>query len=264
MNDIGGNAVLIAAGGRSILLQLADPAIGHGVADHSDFVARPLDRLNNTLSFVYAISFGSPDEAAAATRRVNHAHVPVESAGSGESPAYSAFSPHLQLWVAATLYDSALTMHELVYGPLGDAESDAFYQDYRKIGAALQVPEGLWPSTRADFRVYWAKRLTSLRTDATTRAVAHDLLHSRTGPFWMRAGLPLARLVTAGLLPPPVRDMFDLPWSEARQRRFDRVIGVIRVIYPPLPRRIRHFPKNHYLRALSATTLPPPSVSESR
>jgi uncharacterized protein (DUF2236 family) len=54
MQAIAAEAVLIAAGGRSILLQLADPAIGHGVADHSDFASRPVDRLRGTLTYVYA------------------------------------------------------------------------------------------------------------------------------------------------------------------------------------------------------------------
>jgi len=253
MTDIAGNAVLIAAGGRSILLQLADPAIGHGVADHSDFARRPQDRLNNTLSFVYAIVFGTPAEAAFAARRVNHAHVPVRSEGSPTTPSYSAFSPTLQLWVVATLYDSATAMHELVYGPLDDDLADEFYEAYRKIGAALQVPAELWPADRAAFRVYWDRCLSELTTDATTRAVAHELLHARTGPAWMRAGLPLGRLMTAGLLPAAVRDMFGIQWSAKRQRRFDRLLHIIRVVYPPLPRTIRQWPKNHYLRALRAS-----------
>lgn len=250
VKDIAGNAVLIAAGGRSILLQLANPAIGHGVADHSDFARRPQDRLNNTLSFVYAVVFGTPEEAAAATRRVNDAHVPVHSTGTDTGPAYSAFTPELQLWVAATLYDSAVLMHELVYGPLDDKRADAFYDEYRKLGAALQVPVALWPPDRAAFRVYWNERLALLTTDAATRAVAHELLHTRTAPLWMRVALPLGRLMTTGLLPAPVRDLFDLPWSSARQLRFDRVLRLTRALYPPLPRGIRHWPKNHYLRAL--------------
>lgn len=248
--EIIGNAVLIAAGGRAILLQLANPAIGHGVANHSDFAARPQDRLNHTLSFVYAVVFGTPAEAAAAATRVNHAHVPVTSPGTDAHPAYSAFTPKLQLWVAATLYDSAVRMHELVYGPLAGEAADAFYDEYRKLGAALQVPVALWPSDRASFRLYWDESVAQLTTDAATRGVAHELLHTRTAPFWMRAGLPLGRLLTAGLLPPTVRALFDLPWSSARQARFDRVLGVTRALFPVLPLGVRHWPKNYYLRAL--------------
>jgi len=254
IKDIVGNAILIAAGGRSILLQLANPAIGHGVANHSDFASRPQDRLKNTLSFVYAIAFGTPEDAVIATRRVNHAHIPVQSPGSETTPAYSAYTPQLQLWVAATLYDSAVLMHELVYGPLSDQLADEFYEEYRKLGAALQVPPDLWPESRSAFRGYWDECLQSLSTDAATRAVAHELLHTRTAPLWMRAGLPLGRLMTAGLLPPHVREMFELPWSAKRQRRFDRALRLTRAVYPSLPRGIRHWPKNHYLRTLREST----------
>ena len=255
VQGVAGEGILIAAGGRAILLQLANPAIGHGVADHSHFAARPLDRLNGTLSYVYAIVFGDADLAAAMTARVNHAHGPVHSAGS--TPAYDAFTPELQLWVAATLYESATDLHGRLYGPLDNETADAVYHEYSRLGTALQVPPELWPADRSAFRRYWDEQLAFLETDAATRAVAHDLLHSRTAPLWYRAALPLARLMTAGLLPPAVRARFDLPWSNRHQRRFDRVLGGIRLIYPHLPRRVRHWPKNHYLRALRASTPAP-------
>ena len=60
--------MLIAGGGRAILLQLAYPAVGHGVAAHSDFADRSLDRLQNTLRFVYAVAFGTPAQLAFVTR----------------------------------------------------------------------------------------------------------------------------------------------------------------------------------------------------
>lgn len=256
IRDMAGEAVLIAAGGRSILLQIADPAIGHGVARHSDFTARPLDRLRGTLTYVYAVTYGTPEEAAAATRRVNQAHGPVRGHGDDGSPAYNAFTPELQLWVAATLYDSAITMHELIYGPLDKAVADRVYHDYAELGTALQVPPELWPRDRAAFRVYWNESLTRLRTDATTRGVAMQLLRPRSGPAWLRLGMPLGRLLTVGLLPAEVRPLFDLPWSAAAQRRFDRSMRLIAAVYPVLPRRLRHWPKEHFLRSLRASMEP--------
>ena len=62
LRDIGAEAALLAGGGRAILLQLANPAVGHAVADHSNFTADPLRRLRNTLSYVYALVYGSPDQ----------------------------------------------------------------------------------------------------------------------------------------------------------------------------------------------------------
>jgi len=256
IRDMAGEAVLIAAGGRSILLQIADPAIGHGVARHSDFASRPLDRLRGTLTYVYAVTFGTPEESAAATRTVNRAHRPVHGQGSADIPAYSAFTPELQLWVAATLYDSAVTMHELIYGPPSDAMADRVYQDYAELGTALQVPPGMWPRDRAAFRLYWNERIGQLRTDATTRAIAWQLLRPRSAPVWLRLGMPLGRLLTVGLLPPEVRALFELPWSDAAQRRFNRTVRLIAAVYPALPRRLRHWPKEHYLRSLRASMKP--------
>lgn len=253
MRDIAAEAVLIAAGGRSILLQLADPAIGHGVAAHSDFASRPVDRLRGTLTYVYAIACGTTEEVAAVTRRVNRAHAPVRGHGGEDAPAYNAYTPELQLWVAATLYDSAITLHELINGPLEDAVADQVYQEYAGLGTALQLPGGLWPEDRAAFRLYWRERLALLRTDATTRAVARKMLHPRTGPVWLRLSMPLGRLLTTGLLPVEVRALFELPWSPRAQRRFDRVLRLVVVVYPALPRRLRHWPKDHFLRSLRAS-----------
>ncbi|WP_233191175.1 oxygenase MpaB family protein [Cryobacterium sp. M96] len=250
MRDMAGEAVLIAAGGRSILLQIADPAIGHGIAHHSDFASRPLDRLRGTLTYVYAVMFGTPEEAARARRRVDHAHASVSGLATEARPAYTAFTPELQLWVAATLYDSAMTMRELVYGPLDGATADALYREYAVLGTALQMPAELWPPNRAAFAAYWDRRVGELQTDAATRAVARQLLHPRTGPLWLRLMMPLGRFVTVGLLPCSVRELFDLPWTVGAQRRFDRLIRLTIRVYPRLPRRLRHWPKNHYLRAM--------------
>jgi uncharacterized protein (DUF2236 family) len=257
IRDIAPESVLVLAGGRAILLQLANPAVGHGVARHSDFATRPLNRLHGTLAYVYAVTCGSPQDRAAAVRRVGRAHLPVRAAatphsgppgGAPAAPAYNAFDPALQLWVAATLYESATRMHDLIYGPLDDAEAEAVYRDYGVLGTALQVPPELWPADRAAFAAYWERGSAGLATDATTRAVADQLLHPSSGPLWLRLAMPLARLVTTGLLEPAERALFALPWSAGRQRRFTAVLGLVRLVYPRLPARVRHAPMRHYLR----------------
>jgi uncharacterized protein (DUF2236 family) len=252
MADVAAESALIAAGGRAILLQLANPGVGRGVAEHSDFASRPLDRLLRTLDYVYAVAYGSPAQVDAVVRAVSRAHGPVHSAPHPGGPRYSAFDPRLQLWVAATLYDSAVDMHERVYGPLDDVSAEQIYQDYAVLGTALQVPRELWPADRAAFRDYWSRELGALRTDATTRQVAHALLHPAAAPFWLRAAMPVARLVTSGLLPPSIRAVFGLAWSPARRWAFDALMTVVRVVYPRLPRVLRHLPRDRALRRLSS------------
>lgn len=253
IRDLAPESVLVLAGGRAILLQLANPAVGHGVARHSDFAARPWDRLTGTLSYVYAVTCGTPIDRAAAVRRVSLAHRPVHSARPGSAqathePAYNAFDPQLQLWVAATLYESATRMHDLIYGPLADADAESVYRDYGVLGTALQVPVGLWPADRAAFAEYWDRAVAALGTDETTRSVARQLLYPTTGPIWLRLAMPLARLVTTGLLAPTERALFDLPWSAGRERSYRAVIGVVRWVYPRLPARVRQAPMRRSLR----------------
>jgi uncharacterized protein (DUF2236 family) len=244
LTDLGAEGVLLAGGGRAILLQLANPAVGHAVARHSNFAADPLRRLRNTLTYVYALVFGTPAQVAKVTAMVRRAHEPVRS------DAYDAGDARLQLWVAATLYDTATLLHERIFGPLSDADADSVYREYAVVGTALGMPRELWPADRAAFRAYWNESLAELSVDDEVRAVCRQLLHPKSGPLWLRAVMPLAGLVTAGLLPPELRAAYDLPWSDRRQRRFERFLRVVAFVVPRLPRAVRRWPKDHYLRAL--------------
>ncbi|MEF2976195.1 oxygenase MpaB family protein [Subtercola sp. YIM 133946] len=164
--------------------------------------------------------------------------------------AYDAFEPGAQLWVAATLYQSAITVYEKVFGVLGPDDAEDVYRRYAVLGTALQVPEQSWPATRADFERYWAASVADLVVTDEARRVASDLLHPRTAPAWLRALMPIVRLATAGLLTPELRRAFVLPWSARHQRSFDRLFAATRLLYPHLPARVRHLPRDRYLRAL--------------
>src|SRR4051794_21593903 len=102
VQNFASDGALIVGGGRAILLQVANPVVAAGVARHSSFRDRPIERLRNTLTFAYATVIGSPQQADAVAAMVNRAHGGVAGA----------FDPEHQLWVAATLYDSAVTVHE--------------------------------------------------------------------------------------------------------------------------------------------------------
>ena len=61
-------AVLLAGGGRALLLQVAHPSVAAGVAQHSDYDTDPYGRLFRTLDLVTKITFGrtaTADRAAA-------------------------------------------------------------------------------------------------------------------------------------------------------------------------------------------------------
>ncbi|WP_161972357.1 oxygenase MpaB family protein [Glaciihabitans arcticus] len=240
------NGALIAGGARAILLQVADPVVGAGVAQHSDFAHRPLDRLRNTLTFVYAVVLGTPDEATRVAGYVDRAHQGIPGATD---------PPH-QLWVAATLYDSAIVVHEKLYGPVDtdgtDSLADAILARYAPLATSLQVPLADWPASRAEFDPWFAKLATELEVSDDARQVARDLFHPVVAPPWLRAGLPFVALLTASLLGPDLRAAFALPWSPARERRASVAWAVARVAVRLAPRILREWPSRHYLRRLRA------------
>ena len=248
--DIGAEGVLLAGAGRAILLQIANPAVGHGVAEHSDFIARPLDRFRATVTYVYAVVYGTEDQVAAVRRSVNRAHSAVRRKPDAGSHGYSAFDAQAQLWVVATLYDTAITVYEKIYGQLDNEAADLMYSDYARIGTVLQLPADLWPADRAAFRTYWDASLRTLELDAVSAGVGRDLLYPPAGPLWLRMSMPLIRFITAGLLPDHLRAGFGLPWSDRHSRLFDRTTRWSALVYPRLPRPVRHCVKNYCLGRL--------------
>ncbi len=243
--DVSADAILLAGGAKAILMQLANPAVGHGVAEHSDFAERPLDRLRGTLTYVYVIVYGTPAEATAVARSVGRRHETVRSSREATAQvSYDARDEHLQLWVAATLYETAMQVRELVYGPLDARDAESLLADYAVIGGALGVPAALWPVDRAAFTAYWSRCEADLRVDDTTLAVARALLHPRSGPWWLMLAMPTIRVVTAGLMSQELRAAYGLEHFPAR---YARLVRGARMIYPRLPAVIRHWPKRHYL-----------------
>jgi len=241
MRLVAREGALLAGGARAILLQVAHPAVGRGVAEHSDFAHRPLDRLRATLTYVYCVTFGSPEEIKRVAAMVTAAHRNVVG------PGYRASDPELQLWVAATLYDTAVLVYEELFGPLDPTLAEKIYGQYAVLGTALQVPDGLWPADRAAFGAYWRHMVDTLEVSDDARRVARDLLTAEHAPLLLKATVPLNRFLTTAWLPEAIRSQYGLAWSQGDQRRYDLLKKVGSPIYRLLPVALRETPKSYYL-----------------
>jgi uncharacterized protein (DUF2236 family) len=242
MAEIAGEGILLAGGARAILLQVAHPSVGRGVAEHSNFSERVMDRLRATLSYVYCMAFGSGEEKRAIAARIDAVHRQING------PGYDACDPDLQLWVAATLYDTALLLYKRWIGPLDDAAAEMIYRQYRVLGTALQMPDELWPADRSEFYAYWNNMLDNrLEVTDAAREICRDLLYPRRIPLSLRAAMPLNRFVTAALLPARIRDAYGIEWNPWRERQFCRFSHLVRAVYPRVPAVIRQLPKTWYL-----------------
>lgn len=245
----GAEGVLLLGGGAAILLQLADPRVARGVARHSGFRERPLDRLLGTLDYVYAIGFGDDDIADAAVRTVNARHAPVRGPASAEGPEYDAFDADAQRWVASTLLAVALELHERLWGPLDAAAGDEIVRSYAAVGHRLQSAAAGWPDSRAEFDAWWAERIARLEVGADARSVARSLFSGASAlPFGAAALLPPVRIITAALLPSDVREAYGFRWTPLVERVANGWLDAIASVWPFLPRMIRHAPMHASLR----------------
>lgn len=250
--DIGGEWIMPVGGGCAILLQLAHPSVGRGVAEHSDFASRPYDRLIGTLTYVTAVACGTDDDVREVRRVVGRAHADVRGGVEGAAPAYTAFDPELQLWVTATLYWTAVHVYERVFGALEAASADRFYREFAVVGTSLQMPQDAWPADREAFAEYWDDAVRKLTVHPSARRVSRELLRAEHAPFWMRIVMPWARLATVGLLPEDIRAAYGLVLNERNRRRYERMMRVTAAVYPRLPLSVRHIVRDRLLERLRA------------
>jgi uncharacterized protein (DUF2236 family) len=229
------DSVCSIGAGTALLLQLAHPSIAQGVHDHSNYEDRPLDRLFGTLYATSAVVFGSRSDAQEIGKAIGRVHTRVNG------PGYSALDPGLLCWVNATLLGTAVQLYQGIIRPLSTAELDEFVADSRIVGEVFGCPLDAQPATWSAFEQYWDDTVSSLVVADTARRVAGSLLSGQglpLRPAWLPT-LVLARALTAAMLPPRLRDEYQLPW-----RRFDRAaataaLGTARAVLPRLPERWR-------------------------
>ncbi|GAB3228898.1 oxygenase MpaB family protein [Mycolicibacterium hippocampi] len=246
----------LLAGPANVIMQLARPGVGYGVMEspvESGRVDRhPIKRARTTFTYLAVSTNGTDEQKAAFRRAVNGAHAQVVSTES--SPVkYNAFDKDLQLWVGACLYKGVVDVHRLFVGEMDEQTADRLHLQGRALATMLQVPEEMWPPDRAAFDRYWQKSLDEVHIDDAIRDYLYPIAVSRLrgltlpGPLRRRSE-KLALLITTGFLPQRFRDEMQLPWDAARQRRFDRLIAVLRTVNSVSPKFVRQFPFNVLLK----------------
>ncbi len=238
--------LLLGAGPRALLLQLAHPGVAAGVADHSDFRSDPWRRLAGTLRSFLTIVYGSTGAARAEIRRLNTLHRGITG------PGYAARDPELALWVHATLVDSTIAVADAWLEPLPMARRAAFYAETRPVGRAFGVSDAMLPVDVEAFDRYVADMLGPtgpVRVSAVARELAAVVLRPPLGPLapWLAAVPPVAYAWTlwpsVGLLPASVREEYGLDWGPRQRLASAWLVGGWRAWRPILPRSFRQMPQ---------------------
>lgn len=237
--------LLLGAGPRALLLQLAHPSVAAGVADHSDFRTDPWRRLDGTLRSYLRIVYGSRPAALGEIRRLAALHQSVTG------PGYAARDPGLSLWVHATLVDSTLVANDRWLGPLARRRAERFYAETLPLGRAFGIPADMLPPDLDAFRSYMDGMLGrggDARVGETARELAGSILHPPLPGILAHVPVP-TRLYdwtlwpALGLLPADIRAAYGFRWGAVERTVSAWLVAGWRAWRPLLPAGFRQMPQ---------------------
>ena len=263
--------LLLGAGPRALLMQLAHPAIAAGVDQHSDFRTDPWRRLTGTLRSYLRLVYGTTGVARAEIRRLNNLHRGIR----GDLPggrSYDARDPDLALWVHATLVDSTMATGSAWLEPLDHAARARVYEESLPVGRAFGIPEGKLPANVDAFDAYVSAMIGHggpVVVGSLARELADAILHPPLSPAirtltWPLAGTVPPSLLDAlaragdgvpsaaiawlfwpaiGLLPEPVRDGYGFRWGTRERVASSWLVSAWRAWAAVLPRGFRQMPR---------------------
>jgi uncharacterized protein (DUF2236 family) len=263
--------LLLGAGPRALLLQIAHPAVAAGVDEHSTFRADPWGRLAGTLRSYLRIVYGSTVAARAEIRRLNDLHAGVRGALPGGG-SYRARDPELSLWVHATLIDSTIATADAWLGRLDASARARAYAESLPVGRAFGIPASLLPADVDAFDAYVASMIAPsgpVQPGPLARELAATILHPPPGPAIRTLAASLAGSVpgplvdgiaaaadalppsavawllwpSIGLLPPSTRRAYELPWGPRERAVSAWLVTAWRAWARLLPEAFRQMPQ---------------------
>jgi uncharacterized protein (DUF2236 family) len=237
-------------GGATLVLQVAEPSVGAGVAQHSNFKAEPWRRLYGTLVSLTTVVYGTSAEAAAEVERLRTMHRTIRGVDA-QGRQYAALRPAPWAWVHGTLAWAVIRLNELFRTPFSEAEREQYWQEWLEVGRLLGVRPGDLPATYAGFLQLIDD--APLEDNPTVRDVVASVSQIPP-PAWLRAAGPawrvclgrpagrLSRLVTIAAQPPSVATRLGLQLTERQQRQLNRFVTVVAALRRALPAPLRPGP----------------------
>ncbi|WP_236241290.1 oxygenase MpaB family protein [Streptomyces sp. CC228A] len=240
----------------ALALQVAHPAVGAGVDEHSVFRTDPWGRAERSLSSLQLWVYGG-ERAAEEGRRLRRLHRTIRGTDT-RGRAYHALTPAHYAWVHATGFPVQRHAARYLMRPMTEAQERQLYAEWLQVGRILGIRDRDMPRTIEDF---WPYYRTVLAEEIELTPVVRELVATDIplpppdrGPLLPRLALracwPLlwprvARLrsfLTVGFLPPEARDAIGLEWTDAQERKLRRFARVVRLVVPALPERLRYLP----------------------
>jgi uncharacterized protein (DUF2236 family) len=257
--------LLLGAGPRALLLQIAHPAIAEGVDRFSSFRRDPWARLQATLRSYLRIIYGGRGAARAEVARLVRRHRPIRGkARDAEARArgfasYDATDPELGLWVHATLIDSTIVAFDAWIEPFERERRERYYAETVPLGRAFGIPADLLPADLGAFEAYVARMIGPggpVTPTPTARELSRTILHPPLGTIHPMLG-PIRPLLDAippalydwtlwpavGLLPPRIREGYGIRYGATERAVAAWLVAGWRAWRPVLPEWFRQMPQ---------------------
>lgn len=257
--------LLLGAGPRALLLQVAHPAVAEGVDRFSNFREDPWARLASTLRSYLRIVYGSPVAAADEIARLRRLHGPIRGevrdrdARARGLERFTATDPSLSLWVHATLVDSTIAAYDAWIEPLDRERRERYYAETMPLGLAFGIPPDHLPADIDTFDAYIAGMIAAdgpVAPTQTARELARTILHPPLGTIHPSLApiRPLLDRVPAalydwtlwpavGLLPERVRDGYGMAFGRRERAVAAWLVRSWRAWRPILPAGFRQMPQ---------------------
>jgi uncharacterized protein (DUF2236 family) len=200
--------VPLIGGLRTLAIEALHPHAMRGVFDHSDYLQRPLGRLQRTATYVAATALGTVEEANRAGRLVRSIHKHVRGHDPVTGRPYSADDPEAQVWVHLAQWYSYLVAHRIFVGDLSPEEEDTFVAEGVKVATLVGTPAEMVPSSVAQARAYFGEVKPRLCvTEGAVEAVAFVTGRRWPKTFQQAAVLPGTRMLGTAAIATIPRDL---------------------------------------------------------
>ena len=228
-----------------LVLQVAHPVVAAGVRDHSDYTSDPWTRLMRTVASLSIYVYGGVAGARVEAARLRTLHRTFTGVADGRR--YSALDPAAYAWVHATLVKAPVDAQRFFGRPLSTSELSEYYAQMCGIGRLLGVRERDLPPDWAAFERYYDSMVAEFATNPTIEQLFETI---RTVPkpvrwlpdSWWEGFRQGQMFLVQATLPPSLRELLGLQWTDGDQRRFERFAACVRVASTPVPAWVRTAP----------------------
>lgn len=254
--SLAGDVRMLLSLPAALTMQVAHPAVGAGVDEHSVFRTDPWGRGARSLASLQLWVYGG-ERAAEEGRRLRRLHTTIQGTDT-RGRRYHALTPANYAWVHATGFPVYRHAQRYLGRPFTAAQERQLYAEWLQVGRVLGIRDRDMPQTVEEF---WPYYRSVLDTELEANVVVRELIATdRPLPapdrgagvvrlplrvLWPLIASPLARFrrfVTIGLMPPDARRAIGLEWTDAQERRLRRLGHAVRVVAPLLPERLRYLP----------------------